>query len=154
MLVHVLLDGLRGRALAEDGARRDGGVGEGHEEEHEQGDAQGHDRQRDETPADEAQKVVHTLSSLYAFGEQRGPSSSAPGPLERPYAPTLPWGEAFGRGYALTVLQPMKFMPVVPMPSKPSMAMPLGLVAASAQDAVTVWTWMSGYRTQLSAMRS
>ena len=48
----------------------------------------------------------------------------------------------------------MKLMPVVPMPSKPSMATPLGAVAGSAQEAVTVWTWTSGYRTQLSAMMS
>ena len=48
------------------------------------------------------------------------------------------------RGYAETVLQPMKFMPVVPMPAKPSMAVPVGEAEASAQEAVTVWTWISG----------
>ena len=46
--------------------------------------------------------------------------------------------------YALTVLQSMKLMPVVPMPAKPSMAVLDGLVEASVQEAVTVWTWTSG----------
>lgn len=56
--------------------------------------------------------------------------------------------------YALTVATPLKDMLVVPMPLKPSRASPLGAVDGSSQEAETVLTWTTGYRTALSAMMS
>ena len=157
LVFHVLLDRFLRGTLSKGVAGRNTRIGERHKAEHKQRDTQCHDGQRDEASSDKAQKVIHFFP-LYIpkalWGARVEHVTRAPHALISYSRPSGRSGcKCLRRCYSVTVAQSMKDMPVVPMPLKPSMRTPSPL-GVSRQEAVTVLTWSTGYRTACSAIMS